>query len=314
MSKAMTHKACIFPGQGSQSVSMGKAFADNFPVAKETFQEVDDALNQKLSDIIFNGPEEELTLTQNTQPALMAVSMAIVRVIEKELNKSMNTLAHYVAGHSLGEYTALTAAGAFSVADCARLLRIRGNAMQEAVPVGQGGMAALIGVEFDEAVAITASVTAGVCQAANDNGGGQVVISGAAAAVEEAMQIATDKGVRRVVKLPVSAPFHSSLMEPAAAKMQEALAQVTINPPVVPLIANVSAQETSDPDIIRQQLVEQVTGTVRWRETIERLKGLGVEQTIEIGAGKVLTGLTKRIDREIEAISIQTPEDLELIS
>ncbi|MCD6034526.1 MAG: malonyl CoA-acyl carrier protein transacylase [Rickettsiales bacterium] len=308
----MTLRACIFPGQGSQSVGMGKALAEAFPIAKHIFQEVDEALKQNLSQIIFEGPEEALTATSNTQPALMAVSIAVLRVLEEQGGKSLKQLCAYVAGHSLGEYSALTAAGAITLSDSARLLRIRGNAMQEAVPAGKGAMAALIGVEFEVAQEIAKRVTnGGVCQAANDNGGGQVVLSGTTGAIDNAIAIAAEYGVRRAVKLPVSAPFHSSLMEPAAKVMAEALAAVSIEVPVVPLIANVTAEETSDPNEIRDLLVRQVTGTVRWRESVGTLKTKGVTQAIEIGAGKVLAGLVKRIDKDIDALSLQTPEEIE---
>jgi [acyl-carrier-protein] S-malonyltransferase len=291
---------------------MGKALAEAFPIAKHIFQEVDEALKQNLSQIIFEGPEEALTATSNTQPALMAVSIAVLRVLEEQGGKSLKQLCAYVAGHSLGEYSALTAAGAITLSDSARLLRIRGNAMQEAVPAGKGAMAALIGVEFEVAQEIAKRVTnGGVCQAANDNGGGQVVLSGTTGAIDNAIAIAAEYGVRRAVKLPVSAPFHSSLMEPAAKVMAEALAAVSIEVPVVPLIANVTAEETSDPNEIRDLLVRQVTGTVRWRESVGTLKTKGVTQAIEIGAGKVLAGLVKRIDKDIDALSLQTPEEIE---
>jgi [acyl-carrier-protein] S-malonyltransferase len=310
--KNMSKTAFIFPGQGSQTVGMGKALYENFSVAKEVFQEVDDALNQKLSAIIFEGPETDLTATSNTQPALMAVSIAVLRVLEKEGGFSLKDRAQYVAGHSLGEYTALTAAGSLTLSDAAKLLRIRGNAMQDAVPQGKGGMAALIGVEFDVAQEIAAKVTnGGVCQAANDNGGGQVVLSGTSEAIDQAVLLAPQYGVKRALKLPVSAPFHSSLMEPAAKVMEEALAKTNILSPVVPLIANVTADEVIDPTTIRDLLVKQVTGTVRWRESVGTLKTKGVSKVVELGAGKVLANLVKRIDKEIEAVSIQTPEEIE---
>jgi [acyl-carrier-protein] S-malonyltransferase len=305
-------KALVYPGQGSQFVGMGKEIYDAFQVARDVFLEVDDALSEKLSKLIFEGPMEDLTLTQNTQPALMAVSIAIQKVIEKESGKNIKDLCSFVAGHSLGEYSALCAAGSISIADTARLLRIRGNAMLDAVPAGQGGMAALIGVDFAKAqeVAIFAS-SEGACQAANDNGGGQVVISGVMAAIEKAVAGASALGVKRAVKLPVSAPFHSSLMEPAAMKMAEALVAVQVLSPAVPLIANVTAEEVTDPEEIRDLLVKQVTGMVRWRESVIALKNKGVNRIVEIGAGKVLAGLVKRIEPEVEAISIQTPQDVE---
>lgn len=308
----MTKRAFVFPGQGSQFVGMGKEAAAAFPEAKEVFDAVDEALGQKLSDLIFEGPIEELTLTSNTQPALMATSIALLKVIEKHTGKDLPELCSYVAGHSLGEYTALCAAGAISLGDTARLLRIRGDAMQAAVPQGQGGMAALIGVDFEQADAIAKEAAKGeTCQAANDNGGGQVVVSGALGAIERVLEVAAAKGVKRAVKLPVSAPFHSDLMKPAAEKMQQALEAVTVNVPSVPLIANVTADVVSEPDAIRDLLVRQVTGMVRWRESVEKLKALGVEELVEVGAGKVLAGLTKRIERDLAATSLQTPENIE---
>lgn len=308
----MTKRAFIFPGQGSQSVGMGKDVADAFPVAKEVFEEVDEALQQDLSKIIFEGSVEELTNTSNTQPALMAVSIAILRVIEQQGNTELVNLCDYVAGHSLGEYTALAAAGSLSLTDTAKLLRIRGNAMQAAVPKGEGGMAALIGIEFEAAKELAASIEgAGVCQAANDNGGGQVVLSGTAAAIDKVIAVAKEQGIRRAIKLPVSAPFHSDLMKPAADKMLEALSEINFVMPSVPLIANVSAEEVTDPEAIKALLVEQVTGTVRWRETILGLKDREIETTVEIGAGKVLSGLTGRIEKSIAAVNIQKPEDIE---
>lgn len=305
-------KALVYPGQGSQFVGMGREVYDAFPIAKDVFLEVDDALGQNLSKMIFEGPMEDLTLTQNTQPALMAVSIAIQRVIEKESGRNIAELCSYVAGHSLGEYSALCAAGSISIADTARLLRIRGNAMIEAVPAGQGGMAALLGVDFEKAQEIAAFASSeGACQAANDNGGGQVVISGVMAAIDKAVAGASQFGVKRAVKLPVSAPFHSSLMEPAALKMREALSAVKINKPAVPLIANVTAEEVTDPAEILDLLVRQVTGMVRWRESVTVLKNKGVGKIIEVGAGKVLCGLVKRIEAEVETVSIQTPADIE---
>lgn len=303
--------AFVFPGQGSQFIGMGQAFADNFATAREVFEEVDEALGEKLSQVIFAGPEEALTSTENTQPALMAVSVAISRVIEKETGKTLSELGQFVAGHSLGEYSALCAAGAISLSDTAKILRIRGRAMQEAVPKGQGGMAALIGVDQALAAKVTSSCNDnGACEIANDNGGGQIVISGSLAAIDKAVEIAGELGIKRAVKLPVSAPFHSSLMQPAAEKMQEALADVKIQAPSLPLIANVTAAECTDPEAIRRQLVEQVTGQVRWRESMEYLGNQGVTTIVEIGAGKVLAGLAKRINRDLQATSVQTPEDM----
>ncbi len=305
-------KAFIFPGQGSQFVGMGNDIAEAFPVARLVFEEVDDALNQHLSAIIFAGPADSLTLTENTQPALMAVSLAIMRVLEAEGGKPLTHYASYIAGHSLGEYTALAAAGALSLADTARLLKTRGQAMQKAVPLGAGGMAALLGVTIDEAEQIATSSTQGddICAIANDNAPGQIVLSGSIASIERAIACAGASG-KRAVKLAVSAPFHSPLMVPAAQVMKEALAAVTIHPLAIPLIANVTAQPVSNPDTIRALLVQQVAGMVRWRETITYLKTQGVEHIVEVGAGKVLTGLTKRIDKTLESISIQTPADIE---
>ena len=303
--------AVTFPGQGSQSVGMGKALADAYPEAKAVFDEVDEALGEKLSSIIWDGPEETLTLTANAQPALMAVSIAAMRALEKE-GFSIGNSAAFVAGHSLGEYSALCAAGTFSIADTARLLRIRGNAMQAAVPVGKGAMAAIIGLEQAdvEAICDEASVL-GSCQIANDNGGGQLVISGEKDAVEKAAELASEKGAKRAMLLPVSAPFHSALMQPAADAMAEALANVHMNAPVVPLVANVLAAPTSDPEEIRTKLVEQVTGQVRWRESIEWMGANGVAQLMEVGSGKVLSGLARRINRDMSSVNVGAPEDIE---
>lgn len=305
--------AFVFPGQGSQAVGMGKELAEAFSVAKHVFQEVDDALDQKLSDIIFSGPTETLTLTENTQPALMATSLAVLRVLEKEGKFHLKDRCAYVAGHSLGEYSALTAANAFTLSDAARLLRIRGNAMQKAVPAGKGSMAALLGVEFGAASAIAAKVSENgdICQAANDNGGGQVVLSGTATAIDRAIALASESGVKRAIKLPVSAPFHCKLMEPAAKIMEDALSEVVMHIPDVPLIANVTADEVTSPDEIKKLLVLQVTGTVRWRESMLALKAKGIHHIVEIGAGKVLGGLAKRIDSEMLVTSIQTPAEIE---
>jgi [acyl-carrier-protein] S-malonyltransferase len=304
--------AVVFPGQGSQAVGMGRALADSFAEARHLFEEVDDALGQNLSQLMWEGPEDQLTLTENAQPALMAVSLAVMRVLDKQGGWRLVDKASFVAGHSLGEYSALAAAGTFSVADAARLLKLRGQAMQKAVPVGVGAMAALLGVEMDDATAIAADAAAGdVCQVANDNSSGQVVISGDKSAIERAMALAAEKGFKRSVLLPVSAPFHCALMQPAADAMEAALATVTMIAPAVPLIANVTAAPTIDPDLIRRQLVEQVTATVRWRECVLALKELGVERLIEAGSGKVLAGLVKRIDKDMSALSLQTPDDID---
>jgi [acyl-carrier-protein] S-malonyltransferase len=304
-------RAFVFPGQGSQSVGMGKALAENFPQAKAVFDEVDEALSQKLSAIMWEGPAEELTLTANTQPALMAVSLAAIRVLEAEAGLDLKRHAAFVAGHSLGEYSALAAAGSLSIADTARLLRIRGNAMQGAVPVGQGAMAALLGLEFDAALEVAREAAQGeVCDAANDNGGAQVVVSGHKSAVERAVALAQTKGAKRAVMLAVSAPFHCALMQPAADAMREALAGVTVNAPVVPVVANVEAAPVTDPDAIRDALVRQVTGTVRWRECVAYMAAQGVESFYEVGSGKVLTGLVKRIAAGAASAAIGTPEDV----
>ena len=304
--------AFIFPGQGSQSVGMGKALADSFPVARAVFDEVDAALSEKLTDIIWNGPAEALTLTENTQPALMAVSLAAMRVLESEAGIQLSRDAAYVAGHSLGEYSALAAAGALSISDTARLLRIRGRAMQKAVPVGQGAMAALLGLDYATAVAVAEEAAQGdVCQAANDNGGGQVVVSGTKAAVERAVEIAKGKGAKRAMLLPVSAPFHCRLMQPAADAMAQALANVKINAPSVPVVANVLASAISDPEEIRKRLVEQVTGTVRWRECVLYMAANGITEAYEIGTGKVLAGLVGRIDKSIKTASIGDPAGID---
>jgi [acyl-carrier-protein] S-malonyltransferase len=302
--------AFTFPGQGSQAVGMGKALADAFPVAKAVFDEVDAALGEKLTDIIWNGPADTLTLTENAQPALMAMSIATLRVLEAEAGVSVRD-AKFVAGHSLGEYSALAAAGALTVSDAAKLLRVRGSAMQKAVPVGVGAMAALLGLEFDAAVATAREAAQGqVCDPANDNGGGQVVVSGNKEAVDRAVEIAKGKGAKRAMLLPVSAPFHCSLMKPAADVMADALSKATIAKPVVPLVSNVVASAISDPDEIRRRLIEQVTGTVRWRESVAYMAGEGVTKFFEIGAGKVLTGLVKRIADGATGVSIGSPADI----
>lgn len=303
--------AFIFPGQGSQAVGMGKSLAEAFPVARAVFDEVDEALSQKLSVLMWEGPAEELTLTANAQPALMAVSLAVVRVLESEAGLDLKRDAAFVAGHSLGEYSALAAAGTFSVTDAARLLRIRGDAMQKAVPAGQGAMAALLGAELDLAREIaTAAAQGEVCEAANDNGGGQVVLSGAKGAIERAIALAGERGVKRAMLLPVSAPFHCALMQPAADAMREALAKVAMRAPVVPVVANVGAAPLSDPDAIRDSLVAQVTGTVRWRECVQAMAAAGVTDFVEVGSGKVLAGLVKRIVAGSAPISVGTAEDI----
>jgi [acyl-carrier-protein] S-malonyltransferase len=303
--------AFVFPGQGSQTVGMGKALAAGFMPARQIFDEIDEALGEKLSAIIFEGPADTLTLTANAQPALMAVSLATLRVLEAEAGFDLKRDAQFVAGHSLGEYSALAAAGAFTISDTARLLRIRGQAMQKAVPVGVGAMAALIGLEFDAAVAVAANAAQGqVCQAANDNGAGQVVVSGDKAAVERAVEIAKTKGAKRAMLLPVSAPFHCALMQPAADAMAQALAAVNVKPPVVPVVANVTARPLSAPAEITRALVAQVTGTVRWRESVAFMAGAGVTQFYEIGAGKVLSGLIKRIAEGASASAVGSPEDV----
>lgn len=303
--------AFTFPGQGSQAVGMGKDLADAYPEARAVFDEVDEALGEKLSGTMFEGPEDRLTLTANAQPALMAVSMAVVRVLEAG-GFSIHDRVGYVAGHSLGEYSALCAAGTFSLADTARLLRIRGDAMQAAVPVGEGAMAAIIGLEHDQVETICRDAAGeGACQIANDNGGGQIVISGRKESVERAAAKASEAGAKRAMMLPVSAPFHSELMTPAAEAMREALSQVSMKEPVVPLIANVRAAPVSDPTIIRDLLVEQVTEQVRWRETVEWFSANEVTALYEVGAGRVLTGLARRIDRNLEGKTLGTPAEID---
>ena len=312
MSKTATSTtAFIFPGQGSQSVGMGKALAETYPVARAVFDEVDAALDEKLSHLIFEGPLETLTLTANAQPALMAVSLAAMRVLETEAGVDLAQAAMCVAGHSLGEYSALAAAGALSLADAARLLRIRGNAMQKAVPAGEGAMAVLLGLDFDAAAAVAQEAAAGdVCDAANDNGGGQVVVSGHKAAVERAMVIAQARGAKRAMLLPVSAPFHCRLMRPAADAMAAALASISVKAPRLPLVANVKAGFVSDPTEIIALLVAQVTGTVRWRESVQFMAQEGVTHFVEVGAGKVLNGLVKRIAEGATAVAVGTPADV----
>ena len=303
--------AFVFPGQGSQDVGMGKALADNFAAAREVFDEVDAALGEKLSAIMWDGPKETLTLTANAQPALMAVSMAVMRVLEREKGFKLADKVKFVAGHSLGEYSALAATGAFSLADTARLLRLRGEAMQKAVPVGEGGMAALLGVGMDVARQVAEAAAQGdVCQVANDNDPAQVVLSGHKRAIDRVAEAGKPLGVRRAMPLPVSAPFHCALMQPAANAMAEALGKVEIKAPSVPVIANVLAAPVTDPEEIRKRLVEQVTGTVRWRESVQYMAANGITQVYEIGAGKVLAGLVGRIDKGIKTASIGTPDDV----
>jgi [acyl-carrier-protein] S-malonyltransferase len=306
-------RAFLFPGQGSQKIGMGKELADAFASARDVFQEVDDALSQKLSKLMWDGPESDLILTENAQPAIMAASIAVVRVLEKEMGLDVAKHAYLVMGHSLGEYTALCADGAFTLAETARLLKTRGQAMQSAVPAGEGGMTALIGAEIEQAeeVAKEAVAAGGTCVVANDNAPGQVVISGTLEALARAGEIAKAKGIKRAMPLAVSAPFHSPLMQPAADKMAQALAAIAIRPLAVPVLANVTAKEANDPAHVRDLLVQQVTGRVRWRESILALKGLTVDTTVEFGGNKVLTGMVKRIDPSLQMITLDTPADLE---
>lgn len=306
-------RAIVFPGQGSQTVGMGRELADNFPAARAVFEEVNDALKQNLSKIMFEGSEAELTLTENAQPAIMAASFAILRILEQEYDFKLANYAHYIAGHSLGEYTALAAAGTFSLSDTAKLLKLRGQAMQKAVPVGQGAMAAILGLDYEVVEQVVeASGDVGICAIANDNSPGQVVVSGTLAAVEKAAEIAKAKGAKRAVMLPVSAPFHSPLMQPAALAMQAALEQTTMQHPSLPLIANVTANQVQDAGTIRNLLVEQVTGRVRWRESVQYLASAEVTSILEIGFGKVLSGLVKRIDKTMEATCISSVEEIRM--
>lgn len=310
-------RAFVFPGQGSQAVGMGRSLAEAFPAARMVFEEVDNALDQHLSKLMFEGPESDLTLTENAQPALMAVSLAVMRVLEEEGGFQLPKQVRCVAGHSLGEYSALAAARSLELADAARLLKRRGEAMQAAVPVGEGAMAALLGLDLEvaqevaEAAAADPEGQAEVCAAANDNAPGQVVVSGHRSAVERAVAIASERGARRAIMLPVSAPFHCPLMAPAAEAMTSALDEITLAPPLVPLIANVTAAPVQEPEAIRRLLVEQVTGMVRWRESVQTMKEEGVEQLVEVGAGKVLSGLTRRIDRELTSLALNEPVDIE---
>jgi [acyl-carrier-protein] S-malonyltransferase len=305
-------RAFVFPGQGSQEVGMGLALSEAFPAARLVFEEVDDALEVRLSKIMFEGPLEELTLTQNAQPALMAVSMAVIRVLEEEGGKKVSEMAAFVAGHSLGEYSALAAAGALPLAETARLLQTRGEAMQAAVPVGQGAMAAILGLSIEDVEAVSADAAKDqVCDVANDNSDGQVVVSGDAEAVERAVEVAKERGARKAMMLTVSAPFHCSLLDPAADVMTYALATASMSVPNPPVVANVTAAPVSDPDDIRNLLVEQVTSRVRWRECVLAMRDLGVDELCEIGSGKVLTGLVRRIDREISGRAIGNPADIE---
>lgn len=308
-------RALVFPGQGSQTVGMGCDLAQTFPVARQVFQEVDEALGKPLSRLMAEGPEDELNLTQNAQPALMAVSMAVLRILQEEYGLPLPQLGRFVAGHSLGEYTALTAAGSFTITDAARLLRIRGEAMRSAVPLGEGAMAALLGIDLDTAREVAAEAThdtydGSVCAAANDNAPGQIVISGTRAAVERALEIAALRGARRGVHLPVSGPFHCPLMAPVGDIMERALDRVAMRPPTVPLISNITASEVTDPAEIRRHLVRQVTSMVRWRESVMYMQFRGVTELLEIGSGRILAGLAKRIDRTLIGTPMGTPEEI----
>jgi len=309
-------RAFVFPGQGSQSVGMGKELSESYSVVREVFEEVNDSLGQNLSQLMFEGPIEDLTLTENAQPALMAVSLAVMRVLEKEGGMDLPNVAKFVGGHSLGEYSALTAAGALTISDASKLLKARGLAMQQAVPVGVGAMAALLGMDIGPAEEVVAeaekaAIDGGICVAANDNADGQVVLSGHKGAVEAAIEIAKEKGAKRAMLLPVSAPFHCPLMQPAADAMAEKLGDITIAPPRVPLVANVTASQVSDPDTIRQLLVDQVTGRVRWRESVLYMGEQGVTDLVELGTGKVLTGMVRRINRDMTGSAVQSPADID---
>lgn len=305
-------RAFVFPGQGSQAVGMGADLAAAFATARDVFGEIDEALKQNLSKLMREGPESDLVLTENAQPALMAVSLAVIRILEKDGGKPLPAIASYVAGHSLGEYSALAAAGALKVADAARLLKLRGQSMQKAVPVGVGAMAALLGIELEPAMAACAEAAQGeVVAVANDNGGGQVVVSGHKDAVERAIEAAKARGCKRGMLLPVSAPFHCALMQPAADAMKVALDEAALMPPRVPVVSNVLASEISDPAAIKQRLVEQVTGLVRWRESVQYMKSKGVEALVECGTGKVLSGLVKRIDKDMTGMALNGPGDIE---
>jgi len=305
-------RALVFPGQGSQAVGMGVALAEASAAAREVFEEVDDAISQPLFRLMKEGPEGDLVLTENAQPALMAVSMAVMRVMEREGGFDLVRSARYVAGHSLGEYSALAAAGSIGLSDTARLLKLRGQAMQRAVPVGQGAMAALLGLSLEDAAAVAEAAAQGeVCRAANDNAEGQVVVSGSSAAIDRAVEIAKEKGAKKAMRLQVSAPFHCPLMQPAADEMAEALGNVAISAPKVPLIANVTASAVDDPERIRALLVQQVTSMVRWRESVLYMRDNGIEELAEIGSGKVLATMTRRIDRSVSARAVNTPDDIE---
>ncbi|TDQ63651.1 [acyl-carrier-protein] S-malonyltransferase [Maritalea mobilis] len=308
----MSSTAFTFPGQGSQAVGMGQELAEHYDVAKKVFEEVDDALQTKLSSIMFEGPDETLRLTENAQPALMAVSMAVIRVLESK-GVNVGDVAKYVAGHSLGEYSALCAAGALSIADTARLLQVRGRAMQQAVPVGEGAMAAILGLEYaDVEEVVQAAGQGAVVEVANDNAPGQIVVSGAASAVERAVEMAKAKGAKRAMLLPVSAPFHCTMMGPAAEAMEAALASADVKEPVVPVVSNVLAAPISDPSEIKKRLVEQVCGKVRWSQSVSWMTGEGgIDTLVELGTGKVLTGLARRINRDANALAINTPDDIE---
>ena len=300
--------AFVFPGQGSQALGMGKPLAETFPIAKQTFEEINDALSQDLTAIMWGEDASALNLTENTQPALMAVSIAVTRVLENEGGLTLADKGAYVAGHSLGEYSALTSVRCLELSDTSRLLKLRGQAMQRAVPVGEGAMAAILGLSYDDVMAITDMAS---CELANDNSDGQVVVSGKAQAVEKACALATGKGAKRALMLPVSAPFHCSLMEPAAAEMRAALADTNFNAPAIPVVANVTAQAETDADTLRNLLVDQITGRVRWRESVTWMDDNGVTRMVELGAGKVLCGLARRINKDIEALNAETPEDIE---